>query len=110
MEEEQLFQFNLQQLCGIVTIESVFNVINYINTNNIQEAQFIEKEYLKQYSEFEFINSSYIYQQFIEAKQENNTVLLRLVGNAHKQARLFLANDETRSIIRGIIQERREKQ
>jgi hypothetical protein len=119
--EEQQFQLNLQELCKLNTIEVMFNVLLYIQSNNIEEGRFIEKEYVRLFfdnkmneneneDKFEYLNVSYLHQQWNDAIREHNTELLKLFGNAHRRCQLFFAKEETRKKIQHLIQERERRE
>jgi hypothetical protein len=113
--EEQQFQLNLQELCKLNTIEVMFHVLLYIQSNNIEEGRFIEKEYMRLFfdkndDKFEYLNVSYLHQQWNDAIREHNTELLKLFGNAHRRCQLFFAKEETRKKIQHLIQERERRE
>lgn len=103
---EKCFQMNLLRLAGrtdIVTTENMFEVIVYASQNGISEVLFVEENYLGCY----FTNDEFmakiglhncslpdLIRRYEEAKSKNEADMLSAFRAVHRQARLFLQDEE----------------
>jgi hypothetical protein len=115
---ENRFQMNLLRLAGkteILTIDVIFEVIAFISYNGIADLHLVEEEYLSCFfnddifmGKIQLYISSFpmLVQRYEEARRTNNGEELEAFKVAHRIAKQFLADPETKERIKSICHQR----
>ena len=120
MDEERKFHMTLHRLCGVtssVTVDYIFEALGYISNKSVIEAQFIEEAYLGNIFDNEtflvegkisICSLQYLMNRYTDAVKSNDHDFLRLLRQAHRQARSFLEADDVKARIREVIIQRQK--
>lgn len=118
---ENGFQMNLIRLAGdtsAVTIDHMLEFLTYTNNNSVLEVQFVEQKYTASiFNNQKFLDDGnisicslqFLIDKYQDAKKRNDSHFLKLLRDAHRQARAFLNEPAIKSKLNEIIIQRKSQ-
>ena len=116
---EKAFQMNLIRLSGstsAVSIDHMFEFLVYTNSNSVHDVQFVEEIYTDSiFNNQQFLDDAsisicslqIIFDKYQEAIKNNDSHFLKLLHDAHRQARVFLNDQATKARLKEIANQRK---
>ena len=115
---EKVFQMNLIRLAGntsAVTIDHMLEFFAYANKNSVVEVIFVEQEYTASVFNNQVFDDANInidslqilIDKYEDAKKNNDPHFLKLLRDAHRQARAFLNEPEIKTKLKEIVSQRK---